>query len=178
MIVSRPILFRPLRLVPTVLFLALPLALSSCADLPHAASSSAVPAAPVAPASAPQTDRLDEAAVNRLLRDTPQTAGPALQSQAARLLALGKRRVPTEQVQLAMLLLARGEAGDAELAQNLLEGLQARASDAQARHFIALLQRSCAQQLALQQAQKAAQTLQKQIDQIKSLETQLQNRTR
>ncbi|WP_245800301.1 hypothetical protein [Thiomonas intermedia] len=172
---SRLILSRHVRLVPAVLCLALPLALSSCADLPPIASPPAVPAAP---ASAPQTDRLDEAAVNRLLRDTPQTAGPALQSQAARLLALGKRRAPTEQVQLAMLLLARGEAGDAELAQNLLEGLQARASDVQARHFIALLQRSCAQQLALQQAQKSAQTLQKQIDQIKSLETQLQNRTR
>ena len=77
-----------------------------------------------------------------------------------------------------MLLLARGEAGDAELAQNLLEGVRARADDVPMRNFITLLQRDAAQQLALQQAQKNVQALQKQIDQIKSLETQLQNRSR
>ena len=77
-----------------------------------------------------------------------------------------------------MLLLARGEPGDAELAQNLLEGVRARADDVPMRNFITLLQRDAAQQLALQQAQKNVQALQKQIDQIKSLETQLQNRSR
>ena len=46
------------------------------------------------------------------------------------------------------------------------------------RNCITLLQRDVAQQLALQQAQKNVQALQKQIDQIKSLETQLQNRSR
>jgi len=156
-----------------ILSLALPLALSSCAELPRLAQTTA----PTASGSIP-TDRLDEATLGRLLRDTPQTAGPALQSQTARLLTLGKRRASAEQLQLSMLLLARGDAGDAELAQNLLEGLRARADDVPMRNFIALLQRDCAQQLALQQAQKNVQTLQKQIDQIKSLETQLQNRSR
>ncbi|MGA8009287.1 MAG: hypothetical protein WCA24_07860 [Thiomonas sp.] len=159
---------RILRFLP----LALTLALSACAELPHLAD---LPAH--AAASAQNADRLDRATINRVLRDTPQTAGPALQSQAARLLALGKRRTTSEQLQLAVLLLARGETGDGELAQNLLEGLQARATDPQARNFVALLQRDCAQQLALQQAQKSTQILQKQIDQIKSLETQLQNRS-
>lgn len=156
-----------------ILSLALPLALSSCAELPRLAQTTAPTASGLIP-----TDRLDEATLGRLLRDTPQTAGPALQSQTARLLTLGKRRASAEQLQLSMLLLARGDAGDAELAQNLLEGLRARADDVPMRNFIALLQRDCAQQLALQQAQKNVQTLQKQIDQIKSLETQLQNRSR
>ncbi len=156
-----------------ILSLALPLALSSCAELPRLAQTTAPTAS-----GAVSTDRLDEATLGRLLRDTPQTAGPALQSQTARLLTLGKRRASAEQLQLSMLLLARGDAGDAELAQNLLEALRARADDVPMRNFIALLQRDCAQQLALQQAQKNVQTLQKQIDQIKSLETQLQNRSR
>ena len=156
-----------------ILSLALPLALTSCAELPRLAQM----AAPTTSGSAP-TDRLDGATLDRLLRDTPQTAGPALQSQTTRLLALGKRRGVAEQLQLAMLLLARGEPGDAELAQNLLEGVRARADDVPMRNFITLLQRDVAQQLALQQAQKNVQALQKQIDQIKSLETQLQNRSR
>ena len=150
-----------------ILSLALPLALSSCAELPRFAQmATPTTSGPIA------TDRLDEATLGRLLRDTPQTAGPA------RLLALGKRRAGAEQLQLAMLLLARGEPGDAELAQNLLEGVRARADDVPMRNFITLLQRDAAQQLALQQAQKNVQALQKQIDQIKSLETQLQNRSR
>lgn len=156
-----------------ILSLALPLALTSCAELPRSAQMT-----PPTASGAIPTDRLDEATLGRLLRNTPQSAGPALQSQTARLLALGKRRASPEQLQLAMLLLARGDAGDAELAQNLLEGLRARADDVPMRNFIALLQRDAAQQLALQQAQKNVQTLQKQIDQIKSLETQLQNRSR
>ncbi|MDY0330630.1 MAG: hypothetical protein RBR52_09065 [Thiomonas sp.] len=155
--------------LPVVLPLAL---LSSCAEMPRFSPSTETTAT-----AATQTDRPDEATLIRLLRDTPQTAGPASQNLTARLLTLGKRRSPAEQLQLAMLLLARGDAGDAELAQNLLEGLRARADDVPTRHFIALLQRDCAQQLALQQAQKNVQTLQKQIDQIKSLETQLQNRS-
>ncbi len=161
----------PLRLLPSALILTL--ALTSCAELPRLAE---LPARHTA--SGQNADRIDEATVSRVLRDTPQTAGPALQSQAARLLALGKRRGPADQLQLAVLLLARGEPGDTELAQNLLEGLQPRAADPQARNFIALLQRDAAQQLALQQTQKTVLTLQKQIDQIKSLETQLQNRGR
>lgn len=161
----------PFRLLPPALILTL--ALTSCAELPRLAE---LPARHTT--SGQNADRIDEATVSRVLRDTPQTAGPALQSQAARLLALGKRRGPADQLQLAVLLLARGEPGDAELAQNLLEGLQARATDPQARNFIALLQRDAAQQLALQQTQKTVLTLQKQIDQIKSLETQLQNRGR
>ncbi|OYV38602.1 MAG: hypothetical protein B7Z83_03480 [Thiomonas sp. 20-64-5] len=165
---------RPRRTVrPLLLPLALCLSLTACAELPRLADLPARPAA-----GGQSADRLDEAAISRLLRDTPQTAGPALQSQATRLLALGKRRAALDQLQLAMLLLARGEPGDAELAQNLLEGLPNRVADLQARNFVALLQRDAAQQLALQQAQKTAQSLQKQIDQIKSLETQLQNRSR
>lgn len=156
-----------------VLSLALSLALAACAELPLPAEPAARPAV-----SAPSADRLDEAAISRVLRDTPQAAGPALLGQTARLLALGKRRSLADQLQLAVLLLARGEPGDAELAQNLLEGLQARVADLSARNFVALLQRDAAQQLALQQAQKTAQGLQKQIEQIKSLETQLQNRSR
>jgi len=156
-----------------MLSLALPLALSSCADLPRFAQ----PSAPTASGAIP-IHRLDAATLGRLLRDTPQTVGPALQSQTARLLALGKRRGGAEQLQLAMLLLARGEAGDAELAQNLLEGMRARADDVPMRNFITLLRRDCAQQIALQQAQKNVQALQKQIDQIKSLETELQNHSR
>lgn len=166
------ILFRSPRTV-RVLSLALSLSLAACAELPRLAELPARPAA-----NAANTDRLDEAAISRVLRDTPQTAGPALQSQTARLLALGKRRGLADQLQLAMLLLARGEPGDAELAQNLLDGLQPRMADPQARNFVALLQRDATQQLALQQAQKTAQGLQKQIEQIKSLETQLQNRSR
>lgn len=168
MILSLSALPRFVRLAPVAMLLAL----SSCAELPR------LPALPGSPASASQADRLDEATINRLLRDTPQAQGPTAQSQTARLLALGKRRTAPEQLQLAMLLLARAEPGDAELAQNLLEGLPPRATDATARHFITLMLRSSAQQIALQQAQKTAQTLQKQIDQIKSLETQLQNRNR
>ena len=168
-----PHLLRQRFILSLALPLLLPLALSSCAELPRFPQM----AAPTT-SGAIATDRLDEATLGRLLRDTPQTAGPALQSQTARLLALGKRRSPAEQLQLAMLLLARGDAGDAELAQNLLEALRARADDVPMRNFITLLQRDCAQQLALQQAQKNVQTLQKQIDQIKSLETQLQNRSR
>jgi hypothetical protein len=151
----------------------LSLTLAACAELPRLTD------LPVRPAASVQgSDRLDDAAISRLLRDTPQTAGPALQSQTARLLALGKRRSAPEQLQLAMLLLAHGEPGDAELAQNLLDGLTGRAADPQARNLVALLLRDAAQQLALQQAQKSAAALQKQIDQIKSLETQLQNRSR
>ena len=152
--------------------LALCLALSSCAQWPHLPEPLRAPAAATAP------DRLDDDAILRALRDMPQTAGPALQTQTARLLALGKRRGVVEQLQLAVLLLARSEPGDVEQAQNLLSDLQPRATDAAARSFLALLQRDIAQQLALQQARKNAQTLQKQIDQIKSLETQLQNRAR
>jgi hypothetical protein len=157
----------PVRLLVFVLALTL----SACAELPRLGDWSAHPAA------AAET-RLDDAAISHVLRDTTTSPGPALQTQTARLLALGRRRTASEQLQLAMLLLTRGEPGDAETAQNLLDGLAARATDAPARNFIALLQRDGAQQLALQQAQKTAQSLQKQIEQIKSLETQLQNRTR
>jgi hypothetical protein len=160
-------LHHPARLL---LPLALALTLSACAELPRLAE-------PPAHAAA-AADRLDDASISRALRDTATSTGPALQAQTARLLALGRRRTAGEQLQLAMLLLTRGEPGDAETAQNLLDGLAARATDAPARNFIALLQRDGAQQLALQQAQKTAQSLQKQIEQIKSLETQLQNRTR
>lgn len=160
---------RSLRLLP----LALTLVLAACAELPRPPDLSSCPAA-----SGQNADRLDESAVSRVLRDMPPTTGPALQNQTARLLALGKRRVLVDQLQLAILLLARGDPGDAELAQNVLEGLQTRATDPQARNFVALLQRDAAQQLALQQAKKTALGLQKQIDQIKSLETQLQNRSR
>ncbi|MDD4886713.1 MAG: hypothetical protein PHO64_07295 [Thiomonas sp.] len=162
---------RSLRLIPSAL--AMTLTLAACAELPRLAELPARSAA-----SAANTDRLDDDAISRVLRDTPQTAGPALQSQTARQLALGKRRGLSDQLQLAMLLLARGEPGDAELAQNLLDGLSTRVADLPARNFVALLLRDAAQQLALQQAQKTAQGLQKQIDQIKSLETQLQNRNR
>lgn len=126
-----------------------------------------------------QNDKfLDNETVSRLLRDTPQTAGSSLQSLTQRLLALGKRRTASEQLQLAMLLLTRGDGTDAELAQNLLDGMQARAADAQARNFVALLQRDARQQRELNQARQTAQTLQTKINQIKSLETQLQNRAR
>ncbi len=167
-----PVRFAPRRrLASPLLPLVFCLALSACADLPR------LPEPPRAVPGA-ASERLDDEAVGRVLRDTPQTAGPAQQALTARLLALGKRRSPVEQLQLAMLLLARADPGDAELAQSLLEGLQSRASDAVARNLVLLLQRDGAQLLALQQAQKSAQALQKQIDQIKSLETQLQNRTR
>ncbi|OIQ66478.1 hypothetical protein GALL_519500 [mine drainage metagenome] len=152
-------------------------ALSACAaPLPPAASPS--PPAQVAsrPAPAQNDNVIDNEAVCRLLHDTPQTVGASQQNLTQRLLALGKRRTLSEQLQLAMLLLTRGEAGDAELAQNLLDGVQARAADAQARNFIALLQRDARQQRELDQARQTAQTLQTKINQIKSLETQLQNR--
>lgn len=154
-------------------------ALSACAaPLPPAASPSppAQVTSRLAPASAQNDNVLDNDIVCRLLRDTPQTVGASQQNLTQRLLALGKRRTPGEQLQLAMLLLTRGDGNDAELAQNLLDGAQARAADAQARNFIALLQRDARQQRELDQARQTAQTLQTKIDQIKSLETQLQNR--
>ncbi len=172
MTLHRPICFLRSIRPRLLLSLALSLSLAACAELPRLADLPARPAA-----SGQGADRLDDAAISRLLRETPQTAGPALQSQITRLLALGKRRSAPEQLQLAMLLLARAEPGDAELAQNLLDGLPSRAADPQARNLVALLQRDAAQQLALQQAQKSAAALQKQIDQIKTLETQLQNRS-
>ena len=137
------------------------------------------PAAPAKPAAAPvqpNPDVLDAAVVGRLLRDTPQSPGPALQARTQALLALGKARSGTEQLQLAMLLLARGDGHDVDRAQNLLESLQSSTADAAAGHFVLLLLREAQQQRALAQAQQTAQTLQQQIDQIKSLETQLQNR--
>ena len=152
-------------------------ALSACAaPLPPAASPSPPAQVTSRPAPAQNDNVIDNEAVCRLLHDTPQTVGASQQNLTQRLLALGKRRTPSEQLQLAMLLLTRGDGNDAELAQNLLDGAQARAADAQARNFVALLQRDARQQRELDQARQTAQTLQTKINQIKSLETQLQNR--
>jgi hypothetical protein len=137
------------------------------------------PAAPTKPAAAPArhgADELDAAMVGRVLRESPQSPGPALQARVQSLIALGKTRTAGEQLQLAMLLLIRDDGHDVDRAQNLLESLQPVAADAAVANFILLLLHQAQQQRALAQAQQNAQTLQKQIDQIKSLETQLQNR--
>ncbi len=169
--------------------------LSGCAQTPL--RTAIMPPAPHAPAPAP-TVTCPQAApppvhkpaplsmewIGHTLRRIAREPDAAAAAEQQRLQASGTQLAPPDKLELAYLLMARATPARAQTAeaQNLLAGLERQTSDPASRQFIQLMQRLCRQSLELFRLRANLTSsvgqiavLQKQIEQIKNLEVELQN---
>ena len=122
--------------------------------------------------------------IGHTLRHIARESDAAAAAEQQRLQASGTQLAPPDKFELAYLLMTRATPARAQTAeaQNLLVGLERQTSDPASRQFIRLMQRLCQQSLELFRlranlASSVGQiaVLQKQLEQIKNLEVELQN---